>query len=37
MPYFGIFEPEFENNYVIFEISLFKFVKILSFMLKKKN
>ena len=34
--YFSNFRPEFEKAITIFEISSFKFVKIKSFMLKKK-
>ena len=31
MPYFGIFAPAFENNFVIIEMSAFKFVQLDNF------
>ena len=36
MPYFNIFELEFENNTVIFEISTLKFVYLQHFEKKQK-
>ena len=35
MPYLDTFRPEFEKTIVVFEISIFKFVKMPSFMYKK--
>ena len=37
MPYLGTFRPIFEEAIVIFEISIFEFVKMQSLMLKGKN
>ena len=37
MPNLVTFRPEFEKAIVIFEISVFKFVKTYSFMLKVKK
>ena len=36
MPYFNVFELEFENNTVIFEISTLKFVYLQHFEKKQK-
>ena len=36
IPYLGIFGLEFENNFVIFEISTLKFLYLQNFMKKQK-
>ena len=36
MLYFGIFGPEFENNFVIIEISTLEFVQMQNFAKKQK-